>query len=635
MIANGGNEFEMDVLKSGKALFKAFVIPAMLVAAGATAPVYAAPDVDGAATPDIVMPTSGHLHDISGPDAILSVEDQLLYREIFALQENGQWQQADKAIARLGNDILMGHVQFQRYMHPTAYRSRFSELSGWMGNYADLPGAWRIYALAKRRQGRAGNPRRPVPIVAPRPQTSREDAIAMSAPGPRARPLHTSAENREIARVSGRMQRQMRRGQAERAEKRLWAFERRDILGDVEFDQLLTQVASSYFYSGDDEKALALAAMAAARSRHEQSQADWIAGLAAWRLGRCATAARHFGEVATSIHAGAWIQAGGAYWAGRSHLVCDEPAEVENWLNVAASFRGTFYGLLATRQLGLKSDYDWYHPELSDDDFSGLTALPAVRRAIALFEVGQDALADYELRYVWSRGQYANREAVIALGARLGLPATQILLAQGAPGNNALPDSVFYPVPDWEPEGGYKIDRAVFIAIMRQESHFMPRARSGVGAMGLMQLMPATASWVARDSSLRWSNKSRLFEPELNMSISQTYMLQLMEDNVDNANMFEFATAYNGGPGNLNRWQREMNFQDDPLLFVETIPARETRNFIERVFANLWIYRDRLGQPTPSLDALAAGDWPRYRSIDGDFPPRLSLTPEEARHAEN
>ncbi|MDH3916568.1 MAG: hypothetical protein OEU25_00170, partial [Rhodospirillales bacterium] len=60
-----------------------------------------------------------------------------------------------------------------------------------------------------------------------------------------------------------------------------------------------------------------------------------------------------------------------------------------------------------------------------------------------------------------------------------------------------------------------------------------------------------------------------------------------------------------------------MKLDDDPLLFIESLPARETRLFIERVLSNFWIYRARLGQPSPSLDSAAAGDWPGYAALDG------------------
>ena len=74
--------------------------------------------------------------------------------------------------------------------------------------------------------------------------------------------------------------------------------------------------------------------------------------------------------------------------------------------------------------------------------------------------------------------------------------------------------------------------------------------------------------------------------------------------------------AYNAGPGNLGKWQRKMRHGGDPLLFIESLPSRETRDFIEKVVANLWIYRARLGQPRPTLDAIAAGDWPAYTPLD-------------------
>ncbi|MEX2454170.1 MAG: lytic transglycosylase domain-containing protein, partial [Rhodospirillaceae bacterium] len=79
------------------------------------------------------------------------------------------------------------------------------------------------------------------------------------------------------------------------------------------------------------------------------------------------------------------------------------------------------------------------------------------------------------------------------------------------------------------------------------------------------------------------------------------------------------AAAYNGGPGNLKKWQRraERNSYTDALMFIESIPARETRIFVERVLSNLWMYRERLGEPTPSLDALAAGERPIYIAVEG------------------
>ena len=70
------------------------------------------------------------------------------------------------------------------------------------------------------------------------------------------------------------------------------------------------------------------------------------------------------------------------------------------------------------------------------------------------------------------------------------------------------------------------------------------------------------------------------------------------------------------GIGNLHRWRKSGRLSSDPLMFIETIPVLETRLFLERVMANFWIYRQRMGQDTPSRTAVAAGDWPRYHRMD-------------------
>jgi soluble lytic murein transglycosylase-like protein len=94
--------------------------------------------------------------------------------------------------------------------------------------------------------------------------------------------------------------------------------------------------------------------------------------------------------------------------------------------------------------------------------------------------------------------------------------------------------------------------------------------------------------------------------------LGQAYVAHLSRDAEIGPNLFRMVAAYNFGPGNLRRWERRADHGDDPLLFIESLPSRETRDFIERVLANMWVYRARFGQAAPSLDALAAGEWPGY-----------------------
>jgi soluble lytic murein transglycosylase-like protein len=76
------------------------------------------------------------------------------------------------------------------------------------------------------------------------------------------------------------------------------------------------------------------------------------------------------------------------------------------------------------------------------------------------------------------------------------------------------------------------------------------------------------------------------------------------------------AAAYNAGPGNLAKWKKSIRGSEDPLLFIESMPSRETRNFVERVIGAYWVYQARLGQPQRSLEAVANGAWPTYQRGD-------------------
>lgn len=235
---------------------------------------------------------------------------------------------------------------------------------------------------------------------------------------------------------------------------------------------------------------------------------------------------------------------------------------------------------------------------------------------MALLQAGETLRAERDLKLLVARHVDDFAGPVMALAARAGMPALAVKLDAVIYPNGGGFDGAAYPVPPWVPKKGFAVDRALIYAIIRQESRFNPTAKSWAGARGLMQLMPRTASYVARDRRLRGSKRHSLYEPEVNLALGQKYIHILLKDAKIKGDLFLMAAAWNGGPGNLNKWRRQVDHLDDPLFFIETLPSRETRIFIERVLANLWIYRTRLGQPAPSLDAIAAGDWPVYTALD-------------------
>jgi len=546
--------------------------------------------------------------------SILNHEDVLRYQRIFDVQEDGDWKAADKIIAELDDKILMGHVLYQRYMHPTKYRSKFRELSNWMKVYADHPGAYRVYRLARKRKPvKAHAPKRPI-----RPNGHRATKTASVQNGKYVSPRKRNrSTRREVRRLQAHMRSHIRYRRLDGAIKHLKSSKYRDLLDTTEIAILYAGMTKGYFHLGHDKRAYALASQNADRARRYVPAVDLYGGLAAWRMGNKMAAVEHFSALAESETASDREKALGAFWAARAHLVARSPDSVARYLRIAATQPRTFYGQLARRLLGNGEPPAWEAPVLFPSDYARLKDSAYVQRAVALSQVGRLYWAERELRTAFVAAPTHARKAMLALAVRLGLPGAELRLARAilASDGDAY-DRALFPVPPWEPEGGFKIDRAVLFALMRQESGFNSRAKSGAGARGLMQLMPRTASFMARDRSLRGRNKQKLFAPEYNVHLGQKYVVHLMNDHDFLDNLIMVVAAYNGGPGNVRKWTRRIKEADDPLMFIESLPSRENREFVRRVFTNMWIYRARLDQPAPTLDAMAQGHWPIYHPLD-------------------
>jgi len=544
---------------------------------------------------------------------VLNAEDIALYQEIFSLQEDGKWKQADKLIKKVSDDVLMGHVKFQRYMHPTKYRSKYTELRSWMGAYADHPEAKRIYRLAIHRKPRKSRaPAKPTPRNYDNPH-----AVVVSAPPP-----VISKEQRKLNKlgysVRSRISRYLRLGKVEKAEKRIWAAENAEVFDELAFDTQLSRIASAHYYRGNIEKALAMGSIAAERSIDQLPEASWIAGLAAWKLQEWGTAADLFTAVWSSPESNSWLRSAGAYWAARSYMKSRQPDMVSDMLAKASKEKRTFYGLLALRQSGETPAFDWDAPEASLEHVQLALSTDGIRRAVALWQIDNMEEADREFRTAHRRMPPGSDHSLLPTAIEMGLHGATAKLARRIINQDDIAiDAGLYPLPEWAPSDGYKLDRAFLFAVMRQESAFNPTARSYAGASGLMQLMPATAAYIQRDNSLRRKNKKKLHDPAFNMMLGQKYLQYLLEKPVTSGNIMLVIAGYNAGPGNIAKWKQRTKHGDDWLLFMESIPNRQNRNYVERVMANLWVYRQRLGQATPSLDQIASGHWPRYASLDG------------------
>jgi len=552
--------------------------------------------------------------------AVLSSQDARLYREIFDLQEQGKWQAADREIAALTDRRLMGHVLAQRYLHPTAYRSKYGELRDWLADYADHPDADQIHKLAlKRKPANYKMPRAP---IAPR-YSSPPPRASSEAPYRSSKNLSRSDRNK-AAQLMRQVRRNVLRTRLTASEELLASKQARKLLDQVEIDEGYAEIAAAWFYYGQDQQAYDLADAAARRSGEMAPMTHWTAGLAAWRQGRLEESAWHFSRLALSDRVSRWNAAAGAYWAARASLRLRNPAGMSEWLTRAARYPRTFYGLLAQRALGQQPSFDFHVHTLDGAVLARLEAAPDAARALALLQVGERRRAELELSRLNTWADVEFTRGVMALAERAGMPELAFRIgrrladADHPDADSGALDVALYPIPPWQPRSGFTVDRALVYALVRQESGFNPTAKSPDGAHGLMQLLPSTASFIAQDRSFRSRKRQQLYDPETNLELGQRYIAHLLDNPLVQGDLFRLATAYNGGPGNLNKWQRRMDYRDDPLLFIESLPSRETRLFIERVLTNLWIYRMRLGQRVPSLDQIAAGDWPRYVPLDNE-----------------
>ncbi|MEE2745833.1 MAG: lytic transglycosylase domain-containing protein [Pseudomonadota bacterium] len=549
--------------------------------------------------------------EISG---IVSQSDASRYRVIFKLQENGDWQAADKIIRRLSNKVLIGHVFAQRYLHPTKYRSGYKELKTWLDKYYDHPQAPRLYKLAIRRKPKNWKlPKKPY-ILTHSGFNYYGGKFSHAVYNPRKK--LGRVQRRERWKLLRQLRFYLRKGWTKSYKNLIRSKKPRILLHVVELDRLKAKLGAGYYGDGRDKWAYDWSNAAIKRSGKYLPESPWVAGMAAWRLGWFDRALKHFTSVSSSVYSSPWLLTAGAFWAARASIQLGKPSLYIENLEKASAYPRTFYGILSRRLLGLEIKYNWTSPPLEKNALLELKKAPGGQRAVALLQIGMDRRAESELKILFSKARPKLARSMMALADRANMPSLamrigNMLVASGS----SLFDSTAYPAPALQIQENQANHRALILALIRQESGFNPKAKSRRGARGLMQLMPRTASFLARDRRLRGGKKNRdkLFDPKMNLALGGKYINVLLRDKVVNGDLFRMAAAWNGGPGNLNKWLRSIKYDGDPLLFIESIPSKETRIFVERVLTNYWIYQARFENPTPSLDLIAQGKWPTYQ----------------------
>lgn len=532
---------------------------------------------------------------------VLDADERDRYRRIFQAQASGQFAQADGEIAQLKDKTLLGYVGAQRLLSP-GYQAKFPELAQWLQDYNDHPDAPAIYKLAVARRTPGSGEITPASFV------------GFAQPSPTFAAVRTTrgADAGPAADLRARLQGMADDGGFNAAFALLDRKSTVDVLGPQEVELWKGRMRTRSL-EADSQRGVQVPIEVSM-----PPDANWTAGLSAFKGGNYAEAARRFEAVADAApdQASSWTLSAGSFWAGRANLLAGNPQKFAPYLKRAALHGRTFHGLIAQKALGMRIEPDWNVPALDRRRADVLKNDRSGRRALALLQLGAQTAAERELFAASIDADPQYIETVLAVAQKANLPGLSVRVGNANwDQRHAIKgyDGAMYPMPPWQPTGGWSLDRALVWGFMRQESAFNPKARSNVGAMGLMQLMPGTARLVSNRYAPETAGGNP-YDPATSVALGQAYIVSLLGE-VDN-NLVRTAAGYNGGPGNVIRWDNSLNASQDPLLYIASIPLHETRDFVQRVLANYWVYQIRLGQPTPSLDQIAAHEWPRYSAQD-------------------
>ena len=370
-------------------------------------------------------------------------------------------------------------------------------------------------------------------------------------------------------------------------------------------------VARRLMARGNTDLAYRLAQRPAASDGSAVAEAEFLCGYIALRYRKDPSLAfDHFAQILARVTS-PYAKARAAYWGGRAAEAAGKPDLAAKWYAAGAEHMATFYGQLAAHQLGHDAPpHPTPEPRPDSAAQARFNAHELVRAAQLFLAAGDREHARAFLMQMAEAGKTPLDFSMLAsLAESYGRIDLAIAVARRAI-EYGMPVMVHgYPVTSL-PSGGIA-ERALLLAIVRQESAFAADAMSRAGARGLMQLMPATAANVARKLLLQYSLDRLTTDGIYNLVLGRSYLENLLDDF---GGSYALAiAAYNAGPGRVRQW---LNDFGDPrgagigmVDWIEMIPFSETRLYVQRVLENLQIYRGQDGHGESAFSL--AGDLAR------------------------
>jgi soluble lytic murein transglycosylase len=360
--------------------------------------------------------------------------------------------------------------------------------------------------------------------------------------------------------------------------------------------------ARDFLWDGDYAKAYELAANHHLAPGDDYAALEWLAGFIALRkLKRPETALVHFKNHGSAV--GSEISLGRTYyWQGRALRAMGQADKAQQAFVQGAGYQTSFYGLLAAQEARLPMQ-----PSLAGNEL-----VPEWRRAefvkSSVYEAGilliQADRSRFGVRFLTHLAESQSPQGLAQMGRmaeELGHPYLELMLGKRASRYGTMMERHFYPLTSrlMRPD---TIAPELALAIARRESEFFAGAISGVGALGLMQVMPRTAKEMAGKLGIGYSRRRMLKDPDYNATIGIRYLEELTEEFGNSP--VHIAAAYNAGPSRAHAWTAKLGDPRSPEVdvidWIEQIPFSETRNYVMRVTESLPNYRARLaGQAVP------------------------------------
>ena len=323
---------------------------------------------------------------------------------------------------------------------------------------------------------------------------------------------------------------------------------------------------------------------------------EFLSGFIALRkLNDPARALQHFERLAgatTPIS-----QARAQYWLGRALEASGDKTKARSAYGKAANYQTSYYGMLAAEKLGLTLDESLLSnaPPAGSWKGAGYAKSSVLEAAARMAAAGNEQLSARFMLHLGESLSDAELGTLAGLALDLGQYRSAVLIAKAATERGLVFPSAYFPVPDMIPEA-LPVSRALALSIARRESEFDPEARSPAGALGLMQMLPATAAEVAKDQGIKFSKAKLASDPAYNATLGAAYLKELVDQFGPSVALV--ASGYNAGPGRPRGWVDAVGdprvASTDVVDWVEMIPFTETRTYVMRVVEGVVIYRAKL-----------------------------------------